>query len=71
MIIKEPKNYKENVCFILINIQNGCSISVDCKQKDACWFQIINLSFTSCNSATFDAKVAEFFIENKWVRNSI
>lgn len=28
------------------------------------WFQIINLSFTGRNSATFDAKVAEFFIEN-------
>ena len=31
------------------------------------WFQIINLSFTGQNSATFDAKVAEFFIKNKWV----
>ncbi len=28
-------------------------------------FQIINLSFTTRNSATFDAKVAEFFIANE------
>ena len=28
-------------------------------------FQIINLSFTARKWATFDAKVAEFFIANK------
>ncbi|MEF2621218.1 MAG: hypothetical protein U0M48_03610, partial [Xylanibacter rarus] len=30
-------------------------------------FQIINLLFMSQNSATFDAKVAEFSVANKWL----
>lgn len=56
---------------MLTNAQNGCSLDADCKQNKMCWFQIVNLLFMSRNSATFDTKVAEFFIENKWVRNSI
>lgn len=56
---------------MLTNVQNRCSLDADCKQNKMCWFQIVNLLFMSRNSATFDVKVAEFFIENKWVRNSI
>lgn len=68
---KKAKNHKENIRLMLTNTQNGCRLDADCKQNKMCWFQIVNLLFKSRNSATFDTKVAEFFIENKWVRNSI
>ena len=50
---------------MLTNTQSKYIFRADCKQNKMYWFQIINLSFTGQNSATFDAKVAEFFIENK------
>lgn len=37
----------------------------DCKQNGVIRFQIINLSFTGRKRATFDVKVARFFIKNK------
>ena len=38
----------------------------DCKQNSVIRFQIINLLFSGRNSATFDAKVAEFLCLNQW-----
>ena len=65
IILKGQKNHKKNRRLTLTNTQNKYIFRTDCKQNKAYWFQIINLSFTCQNSATFDAKVAEFFIENK------
>ena len=65
IILKGAKNHKRNRHLTLTNVQNRPIFRADCKQNKTHWFQIINLSFTGQNSATFDAKVAEFFIENK------
>ncbi len=59
--LNKAKNYKENTYIILTDAQKACRYSLDCKQNKTYWFQIVNLSFSGRNSATFNAKVAEFF----------
>ena len=62
---KRSKNYKGNAYFTLTSVHKSSKFNTDCKQNITYWFQIINLSFTHRNSATFALKVAEFFIANK------
>lgn len=59
------KNRKQNTRLLLIITYTERLFSKNNKQNNAYKFQIINLLFSSRNSATFEAKTAEFFIKNK------
>lgn len=54
------KNHKEKTRLCLKDIQEERFKKKDCNQNQAYMFQIINLSFTHRNSATFHPKVACF-----------
>jgi len=54
------------VLLSLTKSRNGSLKYADCKQNRAYWFRIINLLFTVRKWPTFNAKVAEFFVANKW-----
>lgn len=54
------KNHKEKARLCLKDIQEERFKKKDCNQNQAYRFQIINLSFTHRNSATFHPKVACF-----------
>lgn len=59
------KKSKANTRLLLIITYTERLFSKNNKQNNAYKFQIINLLFSSRNSATFEAKTAEFFIKNK------
>lgn len=52
------------MCLLLTEGRNDGCCYVDCKQNGAYVFQIVNLSFPGRKRATFNAKVAEFFVVN-------
>lgn len=54
------KNHKEKTRLCLKNIQEERLKKKNCNQNQTYMFQIINLSFTHRNSATFHPKVACF-----------
>lgn len=59
------KNHKEKARLCLKNIQRERREKKNCNQNQAYRFQIINLSFTHRNSATFHPKVACFWSPNR------
>ena len=59
------KNHKEKTRLCLKNIQEERFKKKNCNQNQTYRFQIINLSFTHRNSATFHPKVACFWSPNR------
>lgn len=52
------------MCVGLMYNECSCNYCINRKFDDVFWFQIINLSFTTKNQATFILKVAWFLVVN-------